>query len=115
MDDRQQHIINVLIKAQQTYGYTRQITVTIEELLELATALTKYVRYESHEQAVTEMHDKVVDEFADVMVVLNHVATIFKVDKKELEDRMDAKIARVERWLEASDALYQSTKDREVD
>lgn len=104
----------VLKRARDTYGNSNQILVAIEELSELASILAKFPRYDCPDIARTDLHDRVVDEVADVLIVLHHVKSIFKLDSKEVYDRVDAKILRLERWLDKSDSMNQTTLDREV-
>lgn len=104
----------LLKRAQDTYGYTNQITVATEELCELACVLAKYPRYHSHEAACADLRDRVVDELADVTVVSKHIEMIFDITPKELCDRVQLKLARLERWLDTDSSMETTVKDREV-
>jgi NTP pyrophosphatase (non-canonical NTP hydrolase) len=107
-------MMNLLIRAQQDFGFANQITVATEELCELAAVLSKYPRYPSHELASDAIRTKVVEEVADVMICLIHVATIFNLGEDEVEDAMEAKLVRLERWLDSGKGFHQTTVDREV-
>lgn len=104
----------LLKRAQNTYGYTNQITVATEELCELACVLAKYPRYHNHEAACADLRDRVVDELADVTVVSKHIEMIFDITPKELYDRVQLKLARLERWLDTDSSMETTVKDREV-
>ncbi len=104
----------LLKRAQDTYGYTNQITVATEELCELACILAKYPRYHNHEAACADLRDRVVDELADVTVVSKHIEMIFDITPKELYDRVQLKLARLERWLDTDSSMETTVKDREV-
>lgn len=104
----------VLAKARETYGDTAQILVSTEELCELAAVCSKYPRYKTKEKAQDELHDKAVDEVADVLIVLDHVINIFGLTPVNIGDRVAGKIARLERWLHTSNSMEQTTVDREV-
>lgn len=104
----------VLSLARDTYGDTGQILVALEELCELAAVCAKYPRYDSKEKALEKLHSKVIDEVADVIVVLDHVVNIFELDSKEIQSRISAKIERLSRWLYKSQSMEQTTVDREV-
>ena len=104
----------VLAKARLTYGNKNQISVAIEELNELACVLCKFIRYEHEEDAVEALYDKVVDELADVLVVTDHIKSIFALSDKVIEARAEAKVARVRNWLDKSNSMEQTTVDREV-
>lgn len=109
-------INQILQRARDTYGYANQITVSIEELCELATVLAKYPRYASHEQANADLHEKVVDELADVTVVCNHIQTIFGITDSELMEHINRKLERLTRWLDngPTSTLEDTLQDREV-
>lgn len=104
----------VLAKARETYGDTAQILVSTEELCELAAVCSKYPRYNAKEKAQDELHDKAVDEVADVLIVLDHVINIFGLTPVDIGERIAGKIARLDRWLHTSNSMEQTTVDREV-
>lgn len=104
----------ILKRARDTYGSKNQILVCIEELNELACVLAKYPRYEDEKRARGELTDKVIDEVADVTIILNHVKAIFDINEERLNDRIEKKISRVERWLSNSQSMQQTIDDRTV-
>lgn len=106
--------LSLLSKAQITYGYANQVTVATEELCELAAVLSKYPRYPDHKLACEKLRAKIVEEMADVYIVLEHLTMIFDISQTELDASMDIKLERLERWLSASSDFYQTTIDREV-
>lgn len=104
-----------LTQARKTYGNKNQILVCMEELNELACVLAKYPRYEDEHQATQELYDKVLDEVADVTVILNHVMNIFGIDNRALDARITKKITRLSRWLLHSESMQETVDDRVVD
>lgn len=104
----------VLARARKTYGDTAQILVSTEELCELAAVCSKYPRYQTKKKAQDELHDKAVDEVADVLIVLDHVINIFGLTPVDIGDRIAGKVARLERWLNTSNSMEQTTVDRKV-
>ena len=104
----------VLKRAQDTYGFANQLTVATEELCELAAVLSKYPRYPNHELASEKIREKVIEEMADVIICLEHIYMIFKVQDAEIDGAIESKIERLTRWLNASDSQYQTTVDREL-
>lgn len=104
----------LLKKARDTYGFKNQITVAIEELCELSTILAKYPRYEEHENAILGIRKKVLEEYADVVVVLDHVFSIFNLTEREVDEAIAVKIARLARWMDTDSSLEYTTKDRMV-
>lgn len=105
---------NLLKRAQDSYGYQNQVTVAIEELLELGKVLCKYPRYPDHTTATENLKEEIIDEIADVCVILQHLYMIFDIGNSDVEQAMDKKLTRLERWLDNSDHPYQTTIDREV-
>lgn len=104
----------VLNKARKTYGNKAQIAVVAEECCELEKELLKYLRYDSHDRAVDNLRKGVLDEVADVLICLNHVACIFDIRLSELEAIMKSKINRLEGWLDKSDSPELTTIEREL-
>lgn len=113
MKENEMH--KLLETAQATYGYANQVVVAIEELCELGAVLSKYPRYDFHDDAVEALRDKVLEETADVVIMIRHIQMIFGIQPNELEDMMDKKLNRLKRWLENDDKSFQhTTEDRDV-
>lgn len=113
---KENEINRLLETAQANYGYANQVVVAIEELCELGAVLSKYPRYDFHEDALEAIKDKVVEETADVLIMMRHIQMIFGIQPQELEDMMDKKLNRLKRWLENDDKSFQhTTEDRAVD
>lgn len=100
--------------AREAYGNNNQILVSMEELNELACVLAKYGRYSSHDEALEKTRDRVIDEVADVLVILEHVAAIYSLNPTEVRDRCHAKVERVQRWLDTNGSFSQTLVDRTV-
>lgn len=114
MKENEMH--KLLETAQATYGYANQVVVAIEELCELGAVLSKYPRYDFHEDAVEALRDKVLEETADAIIVLRHIQMIFGIQPNELDNMMDKKLNRLKRWLENDDKSFQhTTEDRAVE
>ena len=106
---------DILKKARDTYGDTTQILVSGEDLNELSCVCAKLPRYEDPGRARKELHNKAVDEVADVLIVLDHIISIFDLTPVDIGERVEAKIARMERWLNASKSQSQTMVDRKVE
>lgn len=105
----------LLSKIRKMYGYTHQITVCIEELNELACVLCKYPRYPEHNDAVHALKDKVLDEYVDVCIILEHVKAIFGLSDAQIHNRYRAKMSRIYRWVHSENKTpSQTLKDRDV-
>lgn len=105
----------VLKKARKVYGPNHQILVSMEELCELATICSKYPRYEDKKQARKELQQGVLDELADVTIIMDHIKAIFGVSNNDLKKRVTKKVDRLERWLNHSDSPNYTLMDRGVD
>lgn len=113
---KENEIHRLLETAQATYGYANQVVVAIEELCELGAVLSKYPRYDFHDDALKALRDKVLEETADVIIMLRHIQMIFNIQPTEIEDMMDKKLNRLKRWLENDDKSFQhTTEDRDVE
>lgn len=106
--------IKVLETARKVYGNKNQILVCIEELNELACVLAKFPRYEDEDEAREKLTEKVIDEVADVMIILDHVQKIFDIPDGAIADRIMKKIERLERWLKNSTSMQRTLEDRVV-
>lgn len=105
-------IHRLLETAQATYGNANQLTVAVEELCELACVLTKYPRYNLHDDAVLALKDKVLEEVADVVIMLRHTQMIFGIQPDDLDNMIDIKLARLSRWLKKDSSFQYTTVDR---
>jgi predicted house-cleaning noncanonical NTP pyrophosphatase (MazG superfamily) len=113
MKENEMH--RLLETAQATYGYANQVVVAIEELCELGAVLSKYPRYDFHDDAVEALRDKVLEETADAIIVLRHIQMIFGLQPNEIDNMMDKKLNRLKRWLEDDNKSFQhTTEDRAV-
>lgn len=109
-------IHKLLEKAQSTYGYANQVIVAVEELCELGAVLSKYPRYDFHYDALVALRDKVLEETADVAIMLRHIQMIFGIQPEDLENMMDKKLNRLKRWLSDDDkSFHHTTEDRAVE
>jgi len=106
---------NLLQKARDTYGDTTQILISVEELNELSCVCAKFPRFEDPDRARKELHSKAIDEVADVLIVLDHIINIFDLTPVEIGERIEAKIGRMERWLNKSSSQAQTMVDRKVE
>ena len=104
----------VLSKARETYGNKNQILVCMEELNELACVLAKYPRYDDENKATQELHAKILDEVADVIIILDHVQNIADLTDTEIRQRISSKVDRLGRWLKHSESMQETVEDRKV-
>lgn len=82
---------SILIRAIEKWGAASQLEMVKEECLELALALQKLNRIRNDRE---ERHDAVIDEIADVIIMIEQVKLIFPIEK--INERIEFKINRLE-------------------
>lgn len=107
--------LQILQRARETYGAHKQIGVAAEECTELAKELIKAFRYDSFDDVVRNTKENVVDEVADVLIVLDHVFQLFNITSEDLQPHIDKKLQRLEYWLNNSNSIEFTTRCRTVD
>ena len=108
-----EHQKDVLNEACLTFGTQNQISVIAEELQELAIVCLKLTRYGYIPRGIEELYPRVVDELTDVFIVIEYIEKIFGVQKEDILKRLDKKVGRIERWVNAG-SLEASTQDRDL-
>ena len=103
-----------LKKARETYGAHKQIVVAAEECTELAKELIKAFRYDDFNDAVKNTKDNVVDEVADVFIVLPHILELTAICTKELITNVTSHMNRLRYWIENSDSIVFTTQHRKA-
>lgn len=76
-----------------TYGATVQKCVAMEEMAELTKEITKDIRGKLNRQSL-------IEEFADVTIVLDELKLIYNITNKEINQVRDAKLKRLKSNLE---------------
>ena len=84
--------IKILSNAVQTYGKNHQVDIAIEEMSELTKALLK-------DRRNIGAIDDVLEELADVLIMICQLMMIFNIDAEMLENQMDYKIKRLQRRI----------------
>lgn len=77
-------------KAIETFGIRNQINKAIEECSELVKELCKSMQDNDNLQ-------QIIEEIADVSIMLEQLQLIYKINKSELEEYKDIKIKRLKR------------------
>ena len=90
--------INALVKAIETFGMSAQVDMAIEEMSELTKALCKERRYKNDADKHTEAVANVIEEIADVAIMLNQLVIIFD-NNGAIQKQADFKIERLEKML----------------
>lgn len=80
-----------LKKIFEKHGVSKQLKKLSEEVFELQEAIMTF----QHSRAFTDVYIQyITEEFADVMVVLNQIKEVYKLDENEIKDIMKLKIDR---------------------
>ena len=106
--------LQVLQRARETYGAHKQIGVAAEECTELAKELIKAFRYDSFDDVVKNTKENVIDEVADVFIVLDHVLKLFNITSEDLQPHIAKKLQRLEYWLDNSSSIEFTTRCRTI-
>lgn len=106
--------LQVLQRARETYGAHKQIGVAAEECTELAKELIKAFRYDSFDDVVKNTKENVIDEVADVFIVLDHVIKLFDITPENLQPHITKKLQRLEYWLDNSSSIEFTTRCRTI-
>lgn len=91
-------VANVVVNNRNTSGHTRLLYIAIEELAELAKELTKELRGIGDRTAVLE-------EFADVQIILDHLQIVFNFTFEETQKAQYVKFKRIEDKIK-TDGVY---------
>lgn len=87
MTQKQLRDLNTIV---ETYGLDKQEDMAIEECSELIKAILKFRRSNAKD---SDLRDAVIDEIADVQIMLTQLGIIFNC-VEEVNERIDFKIDR---------------------
>lgn len=82
----------------EKYGKTMQTVVAIEEMSELIKELTKALRG-------ADNHDAIVEEVADVYIVLHEIQIMYDINLNEVFNEMQFKTERMKERLEEDESV----------
>jgi NTP pyrophosphatase (non-canonical NTP hydrolase) len=111
MTEKQKEILK---KLREKYGNKAQIAVCTEELCELSSVISKFIRYDKEETAISDTKHKVTDEFCDVLIILEHIREIYKISDTDIEQGVSRKINRANKWLNTNKSMEVTTQIRGV-
>lgn len=100
MDERERR--NIMTRAIQHFGETAQIDMAVEEMAELTKALCK-VKRATPGAATTAAIANVIEEIADVQIMLDQLRLIFARSTDEVEeDKLRRLLSRINRYEESN-------------
>jgi len=91
--------INVMRQCLGQWGMNAQVGQAVEECAELIVALQKYVNRTPQPRAV----DNILDEIADVEMMLAQMRLALAIDDDALRKRIEAKFERLRLYLQNVD------------
>ena len=86
--------VNIMQTALDKWGLEAQVGQTVEECAELIVVLQKYVN-----RTVKPSVDDVLDEIADVEMMLAQMRLTFGIEDEMLAKRIKQKFAKLEKYL----------------
>jgi hypothetical protein len=86
----------------------------VKELCDFACLLTKYPRYPDHDTANKEIGEKVIVKSAWMVVIFDTLINLYSIQPSELDTVIEAKVKRLQRWLNSSPNMVQTTIDRDL-
>ena len=87
--------IKLMQTALDRWGLNAQVGQTVEECAELIVALQKYVNRSPHPESV----DNILDEIADVEMMLAQMRLVLGIDDDMLRERIEYKFTRLSQYL----------------
>lgn len=112
MDERERR--DIMLRAIHRYGETAQIDMAVEEMAELAKALCK-VKRATPGAATTAAIANVIEEIADVQIMLDQLRLIFARSTDEVEeDKLRRLLARINSWKESKLRRWLCEQEREA-
>ena len=88
--------IRLMRKALDQWGLNAQVGQTVEECAELIVALQKHINRTPSPGTI----DAIVDEIADVEMMLAQMRLVFNIDDSTLRERIESKFSRLAQYLE---------------
>ena len=78
------------------FGESKQQVVAIEEMAELTQQLSKFVIDHKNKS-----RSAVVEEYIDVLIMLNQMKIIFGITDEEVDNGREFKLARLKKYIES--------------
>ena len=99
MDEKMEEYAAVLEENIQENGVALETVVAMEELAELIQAISKVKRY----GFVGEYKDNLIEEIADVNIVVLELMMIFDISNDDIAEFIDSKIQRIKKRLDKTE------------
>lgn len=90
------HHRKIMKKALKKNGKIKQSVIAMEECSELIKAISKMIRYSSDEDSVCMYKDNLIEEMADVYIILDELKMMYDILEFDIEEMINQKIDREE-------------------
>ena len=87
--------IKIMQTALDQWGLNAQVGQTVEECAELIVALQKHINRTPRSDTI----DNILDEIADVEMMLAQMRLVLKIDDDTLRERIENKFEKLHRYL----------------
>ena len=96
MDEKMEEYTAILEENIKEHGVVLETVIAMEECAELIQAISKVKRY----GFVGEYKDNLIEEIADVSIVIREIMMIFGISVGDINEVIDSKIQRIKKRLE---------------
>ena len=96
MDEKMEEYAVILEENIKEHGVVEETVIAMEECAELIQAISKVKRY----GFVGEYKDNLIEEIADVSIVIREIMMIFGISVGDINEVIDSKIQRIKSRLE---------------
>ena len=101
MDEKMEEYAAVLEENIKEHGVVEETVIAMEECAELIQAISKVKRY----GFVGEYKDNLIEEIADVNIVVLELMMIFDISNDDIAEFIDSKIQRIKRRLDGGNEV----------
>ena len=110
MDEKMEKYAAVLEENIKEHGVVLETVIAMEECAELIQAISKVKRY----GFVGEYRDNLIEEIADVSIVIREIMMIFGISVGDINEVIDSKIQRIKKRLDKTEYTVYYGSDGSV-
>lgn len=99
MDEKMEGYASILEENIKEHGVVEETVIAMEECAELIQAISKVKRY----GFVGEYKDNLIEEIADVSIVIREIMMIFGISVGDINEVIDSKIQRIKKRLDKTE------------
>ena len=104
MDEKMKEYAAVLEENIKEHGIVEETVIAMEECAELIQAISKVKRY----GFVGEYRDNLIEEIADVSIVIHEIMMMFGIADDDLENAIYAKVQRLKHRMNKTEYAFDS-------